>query len=145
VQEKRLILRLRWTGPVPPQAPHPGESGAGPTDFGMQSGREIVLPGVRLSDGTVMHEAQVTAYKDAKGRVRFRGPCVQGPPDEPFLYLSYRHPGRPGWIGRGKAHLTSLTENVIDSLPDGTTLESTISNLGHRPTGHLQKWTHVDR
>ena len=109
----------------------------------MQSGCETVVPGKALADGSIQYEGEVTAYKDAKGRLRFRGPCVQGKPEEPFVYLSYRYAGGDGWIGRGKAHLLSLTEAFIESLPDGAVLESTMSNLGHRPAGHVQQWVRV--
>jgi hypothetical protein len=106
----------------------------------MSSGRDKVVPGLTQADGSILHDAPVTAYKDNKGRLRFRGLCVQGPPDAPFLYLSYRYLGAPVWIGRGKAYLTSLMEDYITSLPDGAVLESTMSNLGHRPAGHVQTW-----
>jgi hypothetical protein len=143
LDEKPLVLRLRWNGPVPPHAPHPGETGSGLTEFGMSSGRDVVVRGLQQADGSILHEAAVTAYTDSKGRLRFRGPCVQGPPDAPFLYLSYRYVGMRGWIGRGKAYLTSLTEDVVASLPDGAVLESTMGNLGHRPAGHVQTWVRV--
>ena len=109
----------------------------------MQSGRDRVVPGLPQQDGSILHDAAVTAHKDNKGRLRFRGPCVQGPPDEPFLYLSYRYIAKPGWIGRGNAYLTSLTEDFVASVADGAMLESTMSNLGHRPAGHVQTWVRV--
>jgi hypothetical protein len=130
---------------VPPAALDPGEQAIRTaTEFGMQQGRDEVLAGHTLPDGRVLYETEVTAYSDARGRLRYRGNCVQGPPEEPFLYISYRNKGVPGWIGRGKAHLTSLSEDFFVSLPDGAVLESTISSLGHRERGHAQVWRLVD-
>ncbi len=137
MDEKPLRLRVIWTEPVPAQ----WEGAA--TEFGMQQGRDVVLPGTLQPDGTTAYETDVIAYVDAKDRLRYRGACVQGKPEEPFVYLSWRVPGQPGWVMRAKAMLTPLTEAFISSLPDGATLETRVSQMGHRPAGHVQEWVQV--
>lgn len=145
-----LRLRVIWTRPNPanpPGAPqHPSEHGTGTiggTLFGMQRGRWEVLPGSQQPDGTTVFETTVEPYTDKAGRQRFRGACVQGPPDEPFLYLSWRPADTQAWIMRAKVLLTPLTPEMLLTLPEGATLETTISQMGHRPPGHMQKWAPI--
>ncbi len=130
-----LRLQVVWTSPLPTAG------GATSSEFGMQSGRNILLPGRRRSDGATVFATHVEPYIDGKGRYRFRGECVQGPPDEPFLYLSHRVPGSSGWIARGKALLAPLTTAFLAKLPSGAILETKISRLGHRDAGTMTVWT----
>ncbi len=132
-----LGLQVVWTAPLPTAA------GATSSEFGMQSGRNILLPGRRRSDGATVFATHVEPFIDGKGRTRFRGECVQGPPDGPFLYLSHRVPGNSAWIGRGKALLTPLTIAFLATLPSGATLETKMSRLGHRDPGTMTIWTPV--
>jgi hypothetical protein len=106
----------------------------------MQQGRTELLPGVRQDDGSTVFETEVTPYRDKQQRLRFRGPCVQGPPDEPFLYLSWRHTGESSWIGRGKALLQPLDEAFLATVPDGAVLDTTMARLGHRDAGAMTQW-----
>jgi hypothetical protein len=122
-------LRVRWT----PEPPALGE-------FGMQEGRWGLVPGIRQPDGSTTWETAVTPYVDKAGRQRFRGSCVQGPPDEPFLYLSWRLPMQQKWRMRGKVMLGTLTPEHLRSVPDGAVLETEIHHLGHRDRGHVQEW-----
>ncbi len=80
---------------------------------------------------------------DKQGRLRYRGPCIQGPPDEPFLYLSWRIAGEGGWLMRAKAPLASLGEAYVDSLPEDACLETTVGRMGHRAPGAVQEWRRV--
>jgi hypothetical protein len=73
------------------------------TEFGLQRGRLEVVPGLAQPDGTLRFETGVEPYTDKAGRQRFRGECVQGPPDDPFLYVSWRIRGAPSWIGRRRS------------------------------------------
>lgn len=132
-----LHLHVIWTSPLPTT------SGAMATEFGMQSGRNTVLPGKSRRDGATVFATDVEPYTDARGRARFRGDCVQGPPDEPFLYLSHRFVGAGGWIGRGKALLTPLTAAFLARLPAGVILETRMTRLGHRDPGTMTVWTPV--
>jgi hypothetical protein len=132
-----LHLRVLWTQPVP------AEWQDEPVEFGMQQGKETLVPGQLQDDGTTLYETEVTAYTDAKGRLRYRGSCAQGKPEEPFLYLSMRSPRRAGWIMRAKIMLTSLTQDFLSSLPDGSVLETRVEHLGGRRPGAEQEWRRV--
>jgi len=132
-----LRLHVIWTSPLPTAG------GAMAAEFGMQSGRSTLLPGRQRPDGATVFATSVEPYTDARGRARFRGDCVQGPPDEPFLYLSHRFVGGSGWIGRGKALLTPLTAAFLATLPAGDILETKMSRLGHREPGTMTVWTPV--
>ncbi len=111
--------------------------------FGMQKGRAELLPGVLQPDGSTTYETDVTPYVDKQGRQRFRGDCVQGPPDEPFLYLSYRFAGEGAWIGRGKALLAPLTEDFLAALPESAVLETRMMRLGGRD--RTARWRVVEQ
>src|SRR5690348_12866312 len=126
MNQRRVRLRVIWPQPVP--SDHLGQ----PTEFGMQKGRDVLLPGVTRPDGSTAYETEVSPYRDAKGRLRFRGECVQGPPDEPFLYLSWRGMSGGGWIGRGKIFLQPLDESFLTDIGESTVLETTLKRLGHR-------------
>ncbi len=65
---------------------------------------------------------------------------MQGTPEEPFLYLSWRVTGEQSWIMRAKVLLEPLTEEFLRSLPEGTVLETTVSRLGGRERGSVQEW-----
>ena len=130
---KPLRLRVTWTQPVPSQ--WQGVS----TEFGMQQGRDVLLPGTLQPDGTTAYETDVTAYMDAKGRLRFRGACIQGKPEEPFVYLSWRVPGSATWVMRAKVMLSHLV-SFIATLSDGATLQTSVHALGGRPRDHVQLW-----
>ena len=133
---KPLRLRLIWSESVPT------EWQGRPTEFGMQQGRDIVIPGVMQQDGTTHYETDITAYTDARGRLRFRGACVQGKPEEPFVYLSWRVIGDTQWTMRAKAMLP-LEEDFVSSLPDGGLLQTSIRRMGHRDAGQVQLWVAV--
>jgi hypothetical protein len=148
---RELILRIVWPGEAPNAenaAELLGWSGLSSlegleTEFGLQRGRQEVVPGVRQPDGSLRFETRVEPYTDKAGRQRFRGDCVQGPPDEPFLYISWRVAGRSGWIGRRKVGLGALTEAFLAGLPETVTLQTEVSGLGHRPAGFVQEWVGV--
>jgi hypothetical protein len=135
VDPKILRLRVIWTEPVPQE--WQGE----PTEFGMQQGRDVLIDGSSQPEGTTCYETDVTAYIDAKGWLRYRGDCVQGKSEEPFVYLSWRVRGKPAWVMRAKVMLTSLTEAFVLSLPDEATLETRVSRMGQRPP--VQEWVQV--
>ena len=145
---RSLRLHVIWTEPQPAGQPillqrvaNNGVSLAGrSTEFGMQRGRSEVVAGAPQADGTTLLEATVEPYLDKAGRQRFRGDFVQGPPNEPFLYLSWRVQGEASWIMRAKVLLTPLESAVLDALPDGATLRTTVSKMGHRPAGYVQEW-----
>jgi hypothetical protein len=131
---EQIRLRVRWAV-APPSSP-----GGGATEFGLQRGRADVLPGTTQADGTVWFETVVEPYIDKAGRQRFRGESVQGPPVEPFLYLSLRSAGEQAWTMRAKVGLGSLTPEFLAGLAKGAVIETSIASLGHRPNHHVQEW-----
>jgi len=151
--EKTYRLRVRWLGPLPAErqdaALRLADHGAGDaegvsTEFGMQRGRWELVPGVPDGDSLVF-ETEVTLYRDKAGRQRYRGPDVQGTPEEPFLYLSWRIEGKQAWIMRAKVMLEPLTEEFLRAVPEGGVLETTVSRLGGRERGFGQEWRVVRR
>ena len=136
--DRTLTLRIIWTQPVPSQ--HEGH----PTDFGMQKGRTEILPGVLRADGSTTYDTEATPYVDKAGRQRFRGPCIQGPPDQPFLYLSHRFVDDGVMAGRGKALLAPLTDEFLSSVKEGAVLETTMARLGHRDANAMTQWRVAD-
>jgi hypothetical protein len=108
----------------------------------MQRGRWELVTGSPDGDALVF-ETQVTPYRDKAGRQRYRGPDVQGPPDEPFLYLSWRVRGRQSWIMRAKVDLSPLTEAFLSSVPDNDVLRTSVTRLGGRERGQVQEWRAV--
>jgi hypothetical protein len=105
----------------------------------MQRGRWELLPGIVDGDDLIF-ETEFTPYRDKTGRWRFRGPDVQGPPNEPFLYLSWRVTGRHSWIMRAKVDLSPLTEEFLVGVPDGAVLETPVYKLGGRDRRQAQEW-----
>ncbi len=97
------------------------------TEFGLQSGKSTLLPGVAQPDGSIHFDCDLELFRDAKGRSRFRGDCAQGTPDEAFVYLSWRYAGNETeWIGRVKLMLASIAGLVDpDSAGDAVTLGTT--------------------
>ena len=146
--EQTYRLRVRWLGPQPAARPDAAlrltdhgatNTDAGSTEFGMQRGRWELIPGVADGDSLVF-ETEVTPHRDKAGRQRYRGPDVQGTPEEPFLYLSWRVQGEQAWIMRAKVLLAPLTEEFLRELPEGVLLETTVSRLGGRERGFVQEW-----
>ena len=146
--ERTYRLRVRWLGPLPAERPDAalrltdhgdGNADSSSTEFGMQRGRWELVPGV--ADGaSLAFETEVTPYRDKAGRQRYRGPDVQGTPEEPFLYLSWRIKGEQAWIMRPKVMLAPLTEEFLRNVPEDVVLETTVSRLGGRERGFLQEW-----
>ena len=130
--DRVLKLRVIWPNPIP------GDRDGRATRFGMQRGRSELLPGTQRDDGATIFETEVTPYVDKTGRQRFRGECMQGPPNEPFLYLSYCFADDGVWIGRGKALLESVTDEFLATVPEGAVLEMRMERLAGR-TG-ASKW-----
>ena len=105
----------------------------------MQRGRWELIPG-RPQGGDLIFETEVATYRDKAGRWRFRGPDVQGKPEEPFLYLSWRVKGVQSWIMRAKVDLSPLTEELLAKLPAEAVLETIVRRLGGRDRGQIQEW-----
>ncbi len=101
------------------------------TEFGLQSGRSTLLPGVAQPDGNLRFECDLELYRDARGRARFRGACAQGTADEAFVYLSWRYAGdeAAGWIGRVKLMLGSIA-GIVDADSDARDVTLETNALG---------------
>jgi hypothetical protein len=148
-EDRTLRLRVRWTAPplgaTEEYRAFLEEHGLDKlegfeTEFGMQRGRREVVSGLPQLDGSITFETEVQPYRDKAGRQRFRGEFVQGPPAEPFLYLSWRVAGEESWIARTKIQLSPLTDELIATLPDDAVLETDVTRFGHRSPGQVQEW-----
>ncbi|HEX5369056.1 MAG TPA: DUF5990 family protein, partial [Dehalococcoidia bacterium] len=121
---RQLHLRIICTA-APPQT-RAGRA----TEFGLQSGRSGLLPGLEQNDGSIRFDCDLELYRDPKGRARFRGDCAQGTAAEAFVYLSWRWADdeASGWIGRVKLMLGSIAGLFDpDSAGDAVTLETAAS------------------
>ena len=146
--ERTFRLRVRWLGPRPAERPDAAlrltdhgstNIGSVSTEFGKQRGRWELVPWVTDGDSLVF-ETEVMPYRDKAGRQRYRGPDVQGTPDEPFLYLSWRVKDEQAWIMRAKVLLAPLTPELLSAVPEGAVLETTVAKLGGRERGFVQVW-----
>src|SRR4051794_3842559 len=86
------------------EAPPPEEHQNRPTQFGLPDKKQQQFdPGRIQSDGSVQFELEVEVQRiGPTGTVRFRGPCVQGTPAEPFIYLAWKYADEPANICRQK-------------------------------------------
>jgi hypothetical protein len=109
-EETTLRLRVIYVDP-----PGPPELDAA---FGLQDRVEGIHAG-RREGADAVYDLEVAARWDpGRQRLRFRGPWVQGKPDEPFLYVSWRR-ARPGdepagWLCRAKISLTGITLSQVE-------------------------------
>ena len=151
-EPRTLRLRVLWKAPAPGAnedyraflLEHGTRNLEGlATEFGLQRGRWEVIAGTPWPDGSMAFETEIEPYTDKAGRQRFRGEHVQGPPDEPFLYLSWRVAGEDTWIGRAKVPLTPLTEEVVAAVPETAVFETDVTRFGHRDRGQVQEWRTV--
>ena len=105
-------LNLRLICLAPPAAnPEDGDE-----IFGLQDKHGRIDPGVTQADGSVVYEFVVQALLPAGGEaLRFRGPQVHGPADDPFVYLSLRDPHSGAWVRRLKVRLGSITPQQLEA------------------------------
>ncbi|HEX5141405.1 MAG TPA: DUF5990 family protein [Dehalococcoidia bacterium] len=111
-------LHLRVVCTATPPSTHDGRA----TEFGLQSGKSTIVSGTPSPGGRLEYTCDAEMYRDAKGRTRFRGPCIQGTPEEAFIYLSWRFAGtETEWVGRIKLMLTAIT-TLVDVDEGGTSV-----------------------
>lgn len=122
---RRLPLRLRLVCANPPPALIEGK----PVLFGLQGGRDELLPGQPGPDGGLVFtcELQVTLFNDDRVHRELRGAVVHGRRDEPFLYLSLRFAEADGdlWLRRWKVLFARLSDDLIRQA-DGSVIEATV-------------------
>jgi hypothetical protein len=96
----------------------------------------LVPPSGRSADGVVFDLDVTVDGRLPDGRPRLVGPCVQGPPEARFIYLSLgRHAGQADseWAGRVKVPLGGLGWDQIAALSPGARLAARIA--GQSPKG----------
>lgn len=109
--ETVLRLRVLYLGP-----PDPEEWQA---RFGLQDRDRGLHEGRREPGGDVRYDFEIAArWEPGKQRLRLRGPWVQGTPDAPFLYISWRRAGPEAgptdWVRRTKIWLTTITLGQVE-------------------------------
>ncbi len=96
----------------------------------------LVRPSSRSLDAVVFDLDVTVDERLPDGRPRLLGPCVQGPPEARFVYLSVgRYAGQANseWGGRVKVRLGGLGWDQIEALPKGGRLVARIP--GRSPKG----------
>jgi hypothetical protein len=94
------------------------------------SAKATLVPPSNQSADAVAFDLEVTVDGClADGRPRLLGPCVQGPPETRFVYLSVgRYAGQADseWAGRIKAPLGGIAWENIEALAPGARLVARI-------------------
>lgn len=123
-------VRLRIICVAPPAELHEGE----PTIFGLQDKRRAIDAGTRRPDGSIEYECEVEVRRrETDGGLRFSGPCVHGPTNDQFLYLSLRREdGGGSWIKRLKVSLGDIARaQVVEALDgEGGVVEGSVDGSG---------------
>lgn len=106
------VLRLRVIYVDPPSADEAAAT------CGLQDRKEGTHAG-RQVGGDLWYDLEVAARWDpGRKQLRFRGPWVQGKPDAPFLYISWRpqdaEEGTTAWRCRAKIGLSDITLSQVE-------------------------------
>ena len=85
-------------------------------EFGLQDAKQQITPARRLPDGRLFWDfvLHVKPGPDPE-RPTFVGPYASGPPDDRFVYLSWRSRPRQVWINRVKARLAAIDWAMVRS------------------------------
>lgn len=102
-----------------------------------QADKAVLAPPASRSADSVVFDIELTVDgRLADGRPRLLGPCVQGPPQARFVYLSVgRYAGQADseWGGRVKVPLDGLGWREIEALAPGGRVVARIA--GRSPKG----------
>ena len=101
---------------------HDAQDRGGTLEYGLQSKKGELDLGRPTADGGVRYECTARTRPGPDGSVSCTGDYVHGPPDERFLYISFRSPGGGAWVRRTKvmlpgsvaADVRRLTASVTD-------------------------------
>jgi hypothetical protein len=127
-------FRLLRSDDVPPS--HEIEE---PYEFGVQDVKQALLPPARRAGGMLAFDFTLSVKPGADPhRPTFLGRFASGPPNDRFVYLSWRSIPRGVWINRVKARLGgvdwTLARAAIDS---GRVIEADMS--GWTPHDHRRQ------
>lgn len=131
------LLKLRI---ICVQPPNPAAHGA---VFGLQENSKtkawVIHPGQVQPNGDIHFECECRVRLEPKAP-RFLGEFVNGPPDQRFIYLSWRpmawtpgatEPACPAWVRRIKVHFKTITATQIEAaLQSKGVLEASIQGTG---------------
>ena len=102
-----------------------------------KAAKATLAPPSSWSSDAIVFDLEVTVDgRLPDGRPRLLGPCVQGPPEARFVYLSVgRYAGQADseWAGRVKVPLGGLGWTEIEALAPGARLVARIA--GRSPKG----------
>src|SRR5215469_8320575 len=94
-----------------------------PYEFGLQDNKGEIVAGNRDPAGRFVFDFSLKVKPAADGRPIFTGRFASGPPDDRFVYLSWRSVPRGVYINRLKARLSSIDwEMIADALDGGRRL-----------------------
>lgn len=101
-----VSVRLRLICREPPVT----SAARSPMLFGLQDKRQVIDIGEQQADGSIAYNCIVQVRRQPPADLRFTGRYVQGPANDPFLYLSLGEAAQPvPWIKRLKITLTPIT------------------------------------
>lgn len=121
-------IRLRLICLPPPPVLHDGK----PTIFGLQNKQGRLDQGQAAADGLMSYICGVEVHHDpATTTLRFRSPYVHGPPNDPFLYLSWRFAEDDAWIRRLKITLVPITwAQIVAATIEHGIIEGRVQGTG---------------
>ena len=90
-----------------------------PYKFGLQDNKGEIVAGTRDRMGRFVFDFSLKVKPAADGKPMFTGRFASGPPDDRFVYLSWRSMPRGVYINRLKARLSSIDWDMIAAAYDG--------------------------
>jgi len=89
-----------------------------PYEFGLQDNKGEIIAGNRDPTGRFVFDFRLKVKPAADGKPTFTGRFASGPPDDRFVYLSWRSIPRGVYINRLKARLSSIDWDMIAAAYD---------------------------
>ena len=127
------------------EAAPPEEYQNRPSAFGLPDKKQQQFDRGRIHpDGSVQFELEVQVERiGPTGTLRFRGPCVQGTPAEPFVYLSWNYADEPKAIRRQKIPLYTIPGKMIEQAArdSHSILQSKVLPITERTGTVPVEWT----
>jgi hypothetical protein len=105
-------------------------------EFGLQDAKQRIVPAERLPDGRLAWNFTLRVKPGSDpARPNFLGQYASGPPDDRFVYLSWRSVPRQVWIVRVKARLAGIDWAMVRA-----------AQAANRPlVADMSGWTPHDR
>ena len=106
--------------------------------FGLQDTRQEIVPGTRDANGALVFDFSLRVKPGTDpDRPVFTGRFASGPPQDRFVYLSWRSMPRGVWINRVKARLSPITWTVVRAAWDAG--QPVVADMSGRGPGHSRQ------